>query len=296
MIHELVTKPGGRKLKPQWDTIPFLKERMVFKPGMNIVFGPNASGKSTLINTLALLMHCDQAGFQKITETSLRALGESVGKGDDRKLALPDQKVLHSGCDTRFVSAERVVGYHESELDHDFIQDQIGLMRAKRTMSSGQMSVVKVNRIFQQKVRTTPIEQSIRSSQMVGPWQPLLEEIEKNMAGAPTGDNKLCFLMDEPDRSLDFLKQATVWEALRSHNSLGMAQFIIASHSPFALDIPEANYIETEPGAMAAMRSVLAKWGWERKSVPDITPLTKKAPAEPAKTTKKRKKKTDENP
>ncbi len=287
MIYELVTTKGS-KVFPHWDSVAFLKDKesIKFSPGLNILFGGNGSGKSTIVNTLAHLMHCEQGGFQKLTEQSFRMVTKRIGDGFD----LVDQTVIHDGMDTRFVSAERLVGTElGSQLDYDFIEGQISFMRAKNEMSSGQLSFVKVNRLFSEPWRKGPAEQKISSKGVNGMWKGPLEKVETFLKGTPREDEpfRMCFLLDEPDRSLDFKKQAMLWEALRSHNTTGMAQFIVATHSPFALDLPEANYIETEPGALDSMRGVLSSWGWTRTVAPPVTPLTA-LPKDPERKTKKR--------
>ncbi len=65
-------------------------------------------------------------------------------------------------------------------------------------------------------------------------------------------------LLDEIERSLDFAKQAAVWKQLRQFLADGLHQVIIASHSPFAVSVPGASYIETVPGYLDSSRKALA--------------------------------------
>ena len=61
---------------PWWPEVEWLKgrETLEFTPGLNILWGPNGSGKSTVLTLLARLFHCEQAGEQKYTQTSVGKL------------------------------------------------------------------------------------------------------------------------------------------------------------------------------------------------------------------------------
>lgn len=76
-------------------------------------------------------------------------------------------------------------------------------------------------------------------------------------------------LLDEPERSLDLNYQPAIWRLLRAFAPT--TQFIVASHSLFALRIPEANYIELGSdylkGSEKALK-LLAGWSEEKPQPP----------------------------
>ena len=94
-------------------------------------------------------------------------------------------------------------------------------------------------------------------------------------------------LLDEPERSYDLNAQVGVWRFLRAYSD--QIQFIVASHSLFALKIPDAHYIELSPRYLAgseAVLEVLQKWPAERPQKPSKE--TVKAARESVKKSKER--------
>jgi hypothetical protein len=76
-------------------------------------------------------------------------------------------------------------------------------------------------------------------------------------------------LLDEPERSYDLNAQVGVWRLLRAYAD--QIQFIVASHSLFALKIPEAHYVELSSRYLAgseAVLGILQKWPEEKPQKP----------------------------
>jgi hypothetical protein len=83
-------------------------------------------------------------------------------------------------------------------------------------------------------------------------------------------------LLDEPERSYDLNAQVGVWRLLRAYSD--QVQFIVASHSLFALKIPDAHYIELSPRYLEgseAVLEILQKWPQEKpRKVPEAAAKT----------------------
>ena len=78
----------------------------------------------------------------------------------------------------------------------------------------------------------------------------------KRKSGVPT------LLLDEPDRSLSIPWAANMWlNIAERHGASKEVQIIAATHCPFALDLPNVNYIETEPGYLDQCRRVMQQVG-----------------------------------
>lgn len=47
-----------------WGKVEALKglEAIEFKPGLNILWGPNGCGKTTVLTAIARMLHCEQVG------------------------------------------------------------------------------------------------------------------------------------------------------------------------------------------------------------------------------------------
>lgn len=274
MIYDLLTPSPKTPILKHWAQVPFLasKGQIDFKPGLNIVFGPNGSGKSTLITTLARLLHCEQSGMQSMTETSLRLLLEGVGFDDDDKFMKNMQRVTNDGQDCRYVGAEQDVGYGLTSIDEDFGLDQILTMFARKGSSSGQLSFHKLNRVMMSEPRKpgpVPVHFKLGEDRVNPLWQARVKGALAVVKPSPRKDvnPQFTLLADEPERSMDFQKQAEVWAFLRSAVSSGKVQIIVATHSVMALGIPEATYIETTDGAVERATKALAKTGWHRDPV-----------------------------
>lgn len=86
-------------------------------------------------------------------------------------------------------------------------------------------------------------------------WGEWYDTAEHFLAGnIPSGP--LTVLLDEPERSFDLPSQVAVWRFIRAYSH--KIQFIVASHSFYALDLPEAHYIELVPGYLDVSLSCLS--------------------------------------
>lgn len=289
MLYSLTTDPALPTLLKHWPKVPFCaKQKTIeFKPGLNIVFGPNGSGKSTLVTTLAALLHCKQSGLQHVTEESCREIAEvsffKDFKAKDPSLPFHAHTLRHDGDEVRFASAVMDLA-DKSYFDDTFIREQIQLKFTKRDSSAGQNSMANINRIVMApRRRGEPVPQSIRRSNLNDTWGAVFDHVVASLVGKKEdGPDQMTLLLDEPERSMDFERQAEVWEALRI---LGQrTQVIVATHSMFALGLPDAHYIETSDDAVKVATKSLSDSGWVRNFVlpaighPSPAPAPKKKP------------------
>jgi len=275
MIYELVTANAAATVHEHWKDIPFLRTRprIAFKPGLNVVYGGNGSGKSTLITTLAILSHCYQAGVQRVTETSLRDMFRYAdrnpsGTPDDAHLKTM-QRTIHDGAEVRYVTASRGIGGPtDRELDEDFGVESLMLMRAENRHSSGQFMYVKVQRVLAQKPTKEIKGLDMPANSL---WQRRLDVVREHLTAQPRPGlpPQRVFLCDEPERSMDFERQAELWSLFKNAASpKSTSQIIVATHCPFALGIEGAHYIETVDGAIDKAIAMMAQQGWARAPTP----------------------------
>lgn len=73
-------------------------------------------------------------------------------------------------------------------------------------------------------------------------------------------------LLDEPDRSIAMKIQAGLWQNLALKHC-ARSQVIAASHSPFALNLPGAHYIDMVPGYLEECRETAKRFlpTWEAR-------------------------------
>lgn len=81
-------------------------------------------------------------------------------------------------------------------------------------------------------------------------------------AKLPVGPKTMLF--DEPESGFSLMWQAGVWKNIFSKVDPKEFQLIIATHSPFALQLPGAHYIEMQQGAIleaeVAVASLLSRF------------------------------------
>lgn len=133
--------------------VPWLKDLDVtFSPGLTVIFGPNASGKSTLLTLLARHLHCAQGGAQKVTQTSLTDLLRSSHD------AYPAGAVLdHDGAPAAHAQPDRAwrVG---GSFDNDFFEEGVADVFRSRAASAGQTAFGRMVVVLKQLKAARPPE------------------------------------------------------------------------------------------------------------------------------------------
>lgn len=245
---------------PWWSKVRALAapKTWVFQPGLNILWGPNGSGKTTILKALARIFHCEQSGNPVLTETSLATLFQPAR--DARKEGEWASKVMaafrldHDGQGVRHFDPSKVVGSMGSSFDYDFMDE--GLANVFSKGSSGQTTLRRLSKIVEGTIsRTVPVlDQRMHAEHVNSLWAARIHVALKLMEGtAPLGPPTI--LCDEPERSADIPNQIKIWRFLR--DCALESQVIVASHTLFALNLPEAHYIEMADGYLDASKKAL---------------------------------------
>jgi len=251
-----------------WDKVAWLKgrQRIDFKPGLNILWGPNGSGKSTVLTLIARMLHCEQGGVSCVTSRSIENAFTVAGtsRNGDRTETLPVGVVpVHDGQPAMHFDPSHAVGLEcgGAAIDWDF--SNMGIANTMFQGSSGQTVMMRINTILGAIIRPTEFPKTIEwKHPLVEPterptdkWRMKAWEVAQFLKGT-IERGQPTVLLDEPDRSLSLKTQAGLWQNLAKRYA-GNIQIIAASHSPLALKLPGANYIEIEPGYLAECERVM---------------------------------------
>jgi len=239
-----------------------------FKPGLNILWGRNGSGKTSLTKVLARLFHCEQGNHPIVTQESLHDLtwARSVGGTTSEIDLKKGLKITHDGQGVRHFDPGHAVGLMGGGAAFDWDFGMEGIANTMFKGSAGQTTMFRFDRLVNEIVAgevpevTWKFPRTNNNSVWADRVKIATHFLEGNAEkGQPT------VLLDEPERSYDLNAQVGVWRLLRAYSD--QVQFIVASHSLFALKIPDAHYIELSPRYLAgseAVLDILAKWPEEK--------------------------------
>ena len=238
----------------------------LFKPGLNIVFGPNGSGKSTILQLLGLSLAAVQGGTSVVTQSWIQdVLGFS---GSTLKLPC---NVVHDGQPVMYFDARAQEGLIGGSFDDDFFS--LGIANTMARGSTGQLGIRRMSRMLDvllekpaasaksdktaksramKQTREEPagfpaeIEWRLNRNSVNDSWVKKLSIIEELLSAKCAAGPKT-LLFDEPESGYSLPWQAGLWKNVFSKVDPEKFQVIVATHSPFALEIPGANYIEMQP-------------------------------------------------
>lgn len=264
-----------------------------FKPGLNILFGGNGSGKSTVLQMLGQTLAATQGGTSVVTSSWI---SDVVGFGGSH-CKLPCS-VVHDGQPVMFFDARAKEGLVGGSFDDDFFS--LGVANAMAKGSTGQLGFRRLERLlkvlldaqkegaaqdsapkpeavrapakgkrtaksFERKAGAkslvpqgfpAEIEWKVSRDHLNAHWKARFDVVEQLLAAKrPQGPKTLLF--DEPESGFSLPWQAGLWSNMFSKVDPEKHQVIVATHSPFALGIDGANYIEMTPGYLLESKVAL---------------------------------------
>jgi hypothetical protein len=267
MITELQIVDPKRACVPWWGNVEALKRlsSIPFTPGLNILWGPNGCGKSTILLTIARMMHCRQSGNSVVTKSSIHDLFPLSNPQDAMSGGVIP---IHDGQSVRYFDPGNKVGVTGSQFDDDFMELGIGTMMAEK-LSQGQQTLRGLSSALN--VKPSAIRYTVSKDRANELWGSRIERVEQSLRPSiPKGPPTI--LLDEPDRSLALIYQGNFWQGASTAGSK-KAQIIASSHSPFALFLSGANYIDLIPGYLEQCRNAVRmlaedQCSWERGPQP----------------------------
>lgn len=241
--------------------IPSLMDTVNFSDGLNIVFGPNGCGKSTLTGLCAYLTASEQGGVSKVTKTWMLSLVDHMGLIHAApKLTDLIASIEHDGMPTFYHNPRNTIGLYKGiEFDDDFFNE--GLANLKEPNGSvGEVSSRKLHRFFEN-MKSASLPTEIKGDDWLKNHSSFKDDYKVAMqllASSCEAGNRT-FIMDEPEMGFSVTKQVELWKNIAELARQNNRQVIVATHSPFALNIKDAHYIDMQPGYLDECRAAFKK-------------------------------------
>ena len=225
-----------------------------FTPGINILFGPNGCGKSTIIKTLKAYCGIQKGGWTQINDpTMIGTTSTALGFPMAYAKFAPGEcyaDVGWTGNPTFFNDGDIKVS--ETFFFQNVGQSEDGITTEKEQMdalmkkpSSGQYRIDRLNKVLNLITKPPLVEKIPDKISRVG--NESFAKREKAYWQSLGQKGPFTILLDEPERSLSLPKQRQLLCEAIPKQMKGL-QVIIATHSVFALQIPNANIIDMDPG------------------------------------------------
>lgn len=232
-----VTDPQNTCIK-WWPHVDWLKgrDKIEFQPGVNILIGPNGSGKSTVLTALARMLFCEQGGVQVITGSGI----QEAGRGQRTGLS-----IQHDGSPVMYCDPNVAVGLvgGMAGFDDDFFSD--GVQNAMFKGSAGQTTLNRMGRALTMLAG----QERIPAFKTKNVWKDSPEFAwAQGLVGQPPEKPCPTIILDEPTRCLEMRWEAGFWRNVSHLSKANGIQVLVAAHSPFCVNLPEAHYIETKTG------------------------------------------------
>ncbi len=253
--------------------LPALADRTFdLTPGLNVFFGPNGCGKTSLLKITAAHVGCGEYGWS----APAKRLYDRVGV---HALPYPDvyaseapggcrATVPWDGVPALHLATEFKMGGQLSSDSSEFTE-QLAVVMSKP--SSGQLTQHLVGKILN-RLKNPPDLTDVRKLQwradgeinydtVNSTWMGWMDELVAYVRSLPAvtpADRRVTVFLDEPDRSLALPIQALLWSKILPRLAQ-TTQVIVATHSPFALVAPHATLHDFEAGYAALTRAELCR-------------------------------------
>ena len=218
-----------------------------FTDGLNVFFGQNGCGKSSILKMLKAYCGIEKGGWSKINDPlclGAQSQGHFPWVYRAFSPASSDCQVLWDGVASFYNDGDVKIDQW-AWFTHNAILSEDGMSTEKEQMqllidkpSSGQYRMLKINKLLTMMENPPDLTKIPVSHPTQIAEQNYIKTLPRN--GKPT------LLLDEPERALSLPKQLELFGLLSSLTD--KYQIIVATHSPFVLFGLDANIFDIEPG------------------------------------------------
>lgn len=240
-------------------------EHVEFKPGLNIIFAPNGSGKSTILSMIAKATASEQGGVSSITSTWMNDLNLHKDRS-----TLGEIDVQHDGQPTIYVNSRKAVGLcgGMAAFDDDFFSE--GLAETGLRESAGYTTMHRLNKVMNIFLGNVgiPDEYQIKTNREIS-------DVAKRILAPKIPKYQKTIILDEPESGLAIHVQSNVWNLIDRAAKERNLQIIAATHSPFSL-VCDAHFIELSDGYKSIAQSEISILHARMELTKKINEITRK--------------------
>lgn len=219
--------------------LPFFMDNkeISFKPGLNIIYAPNGTGKSTILSILAKSTASEQGGVSTLTQHWFH----DIFNRDENRMG--EIKVAHDGQPVVYINSRNAIGLigGGAAFDDDFFKE--GFTETKLHESSGFTTMHRLKKAMAILCGEEKIADSYNMKNFYSSDKDKRHEVFL-MPSIALGQKTI--LLDEPESGLAIHAQSNLWNIIDKGAKEQNIQVIAATHSPFSLAC-DANFIELSP-------------------------------------------------